>query len=145
MVKYLIPLILSSEKELNWRARLCVMNYLPALCELLPFPIFQEHLADFIKKSVLDHYFSIREKAIQNFNVYIKTYGFSVIQPLLQDCIRSLQTNQNYLFRISALQALVYLKDSLNVDNLNTLSADIFGALYNDPISNVRLNVIKAF
>eukprot|EP00828_Plagiopyla_frontata_P041715 TRINITY_DN6037_c0_g1_i1.p1 TRINITY_DN6037_c0_g1~~TRINITY_DN6037_c0_g1_i1.p1 ORF type:complete len:414 (-),score=55.85 TRINITY_DN6037_c0_g1_i1:171-1412(-) len=142
---YLIPLINSTSLEKNWRARLSVIEQLPKLCEKIPLTLFQDSLVPFINSFFNDHYFTIRKQTAQNYTKFRDIYGYKAIRQGVFSAIKSLISNTNYLYRVTALITVQELAEMLESFDLNELFLQCIQGLQDDKVANVRFNLAKAF
>ena len=142
---YIIPLILEANAEKNWRSRLAIVEYLPKLCKEVGFELFKEQLQDFMNTFLFDHFSAIREQAIANLLNLNETFGYDKIKDMVISGLSSLSKNANYLFRITALHALIKLKDIMSLQDLNNLYNEFTAKMINDKVPNVRFNLIKTY
>ena len=142
---YIIPLILEAANEKNLRSRLAIVEYLPKLCKEVGYDLFKEKLMDFMNSFLFDHFSAIREQAMNNLISLNEMYGYEKIKDMIFAGLTALATNPNYLFRITALHALIKLKDIIPIQHLNNLYNDFQNKLVNDKVPNVRFNLIKTY
>jgi hypothetical protein len=75
----------------------------------------------------------------------IEKFGWEKMGRMIEENVSKMVRNENYLFRISGLQMIGRLKSIIPSTNIKNIWKDAFEALRNDPIANVRFNLVKCY
>lgn len=140
----LLPSIVELAEDKQWRVRLAIIEYVPLLAKQFGEVFFNERLISLCFSWLKDPVFTIREAACLNIKNIALLYGAQWVISFVIPQIQTIVTSPNYLHRITCivlLSSLCCFKDS----NLLELVLSNLAALSEDPVPNVRFNVLKAY
>lgn len=75
----------------------------------------------------------------------VEKFGWEKMGRMIEENAGKMARNENYLFRISGIQMVGKLKSVISSSSLKSIWKDVFETLRNDPIANVRFNLIKCY
>lgn len=75
----------------------------------------------------------------------VEKFGWERMGKMIEENAGKMVRNENYLFRISGIQMIAKLKSVIPSASLKSIWKDAFEILRNDPIANVRFNLIKCY
>ncbi|KAM3131083.1 hypothetical protein pb186bvf_016781 [Paramecium bursaria] len=143
--KHLVPLIKEFQNEKQWRFRLEVMTIMPKLLQVAGYESFVELQENYLEKGLLNHYQAIRDQAFDNFIHFKEIFGYDQIKQFLKTSIQTLYNQSNYIYRVTAIHAIIKLQDTLSKEDLLSLYKEIYPQALQDKVPNVRLNAFKLF
>lgn len=140
--KHVMGMLQQLENEKQWRFRLEVMAIIPKLLKITGIDQL-DRLSEIM--SVLNHYQAIRDQAILNYIELKDIFGYDKIKPHILSVINLLADQTNYVYRVSAIQALVKFKSVLTQPDFNQIYLETLRKLVNDSVPNVRLNCFRTY
>jgi len=91
-----------------------------------------------------DSIFTIREAAITNLKEITAVFGHQWLTRYMLPTLLALQTDANYLHRLTPLFGIAALGGSVPVDTIRRQFMPVLLTLSKDPVANVRMNVSKS-
>jgi serine/threonine-protein phosphatase 2A regulatory subunit A len=139
----IVPALKDLSEDKNWRIKLSVVEQYPRIAEELGEAFFTEKFVPVCVKWLNDNIYSIRVAAITNLKELTKLLGSqwaerNVIRHLLE-----LQTDSNYLHRLTPLFGISELNQVVPSDTIKKLFVPVLQQLAKDNVPNVRMNVSK--
>lgn len=93
----------------------------------------------------MDHYAAIREQNFNNLFDLCNNLGYGKLKLIVESGLSELSKNTNYIFRITAIQGLVRLKEVIPKNELNDLFNKITDGIIDEKVPNVKINMCKCF
>lgn len=139
MAPCLIPAISELASDRQWRIRLRLLENTATLAKSLGPVIFVKDVLPIVLRWLCDPVFKVREAAASQLGGLANELGPHMTETHLIPQVIEMAKNSNYLYRMTAIMAIV----SLTIQNNKNLLF-VLKSLSTDPVPNVRFNVAKA-
>merc|ERR1712216_310962 len=143
----LLPAVVELARDRMWRVRLAIIEYMPLLGKQLgsdyfdSYSVSNESLSKLCKSWLRDEVHAVREAAAINLQKLAEVFGAEWVKTTIMPEIKDMQTNQNYLYRLTTLKCCELFSLVLGPEiTENELLPSVL-SLTADPIPNVRFNV----
>ena len=140
---HLLPLLFAITNDKQWRSKLTLLEILPQLCKDLGFEMFKEEFLNLINGFCLDHVQAIRNQAIEDLCQLHATFGPEKMNEILENTYDELLKSSNYIYRVTALQAVAKFRKQLDKQQLYSLIDKAISVAGSDKVPNVRFNLVK--
>eukprot|EP01126_Amoeba_proteus_P020468 TRINITY_DN2081_c0_g1_i22.p1 TRINITY_DN2081_c0_g1~~TRINITY_DN2081_c0_g1_i22.p1 ORF type:complete len:579 (+),score=131.11 TRINITY_DN2081_c0_g1_i22:65-1801(+) len=140
----LIPAIVELSEDKQWRVRLGVIEFMAPLAKHLDLDFFLERLAPLCFGWLHDPVYRVRYNATANLKQLVQVLGISFYHNVVHQKLEETARNTNYLYRSTALWSINELLEILPVDLVQEKLLPIVLSLANDPVPNIRLNVVSS-
>lgn len=141
---HLLPAIVELAEDKQWRVRLAIIEYIPALAVELGSGFFDEKLSNLCLSWLRDEVYAIREAASINLKNIIEAFGAQWSLKNIIPYVLELSKHSNYLFRITAALAISKLALASGPEIIEKNLIPTLSTMASDPVPNVRFNVAKA-
>jgi serine/threonine-protein phosphatase 2A regulatory subunit A len=147
-VQALLPALDRLSQDKGWRVRKALVQYIPSISRHFGQEFYESFLAHYMSLLLGDHYYAVREAAIEALKRLVQVFGSewalnALFSVSASGTIKRLCSNSNYLFRETALMAIErimpLIDDPMAKERLVTLVLGLLG----DRIPNVRLVACK--
>lgn len=105
---------------------------------------FVEKLNPICVNWLTDSIFMIREAAINNLKLITEVFGHQWLSRYMIPKLLALQTDANYLHRLTPLFGIARLGPSVPVEVIRRQFVPVLSTLSKDKVANVKMNVAKA-
>ncbi|EDO15947.1 hypothetical protein Kpol_1044p5 [Vanderwaltozyma polyspora DSM 70294] len=143
----LLPVLFELGKDMNWRIRIAIVEYIPILAGQLGVEIFHLQLTELCYSWLWDTVHVIREAAIKNLTLLTEIFGKDWSR---ENIIRRLVSSdkeilENFAYRSTILSALTALTGVVDCDIIEQDIIPFVSGLENDPVPNIRFTVSKSY
>lgn len=112
----IVPALQELSSDKNWRVKLTVIDTFPVLAKQLGEQFFNDRLSNICISWINDSVFAIRESCLNNFNELVKIFGPPWICKFVLPKLMAMQTDKNYLHRMTPLFAIAKIGPNLTPD-----------------------------
>lgn len=143
MKQHVIPLLSTVSNDKQWRSKLSLLELLPKISKNLGYDLFKDDISGLLKSFCTDHVQAIRNEAIKDLCELYRIFGPEKMNQLIEQIYDELLKSTNYLFRITALQALPEFMQCLIEEQTLSFLEKALSIVGNDKVPNVKFNLVK--